>query len=357
VSKKLTINSYRKNYNLHIFSKKDSQKLEDIIFKASNKSFLVIDENVNRLYPHIQNYWDNDKIFVIRACEENKTLEKCSDLIDKLIKKGFKKDHRLVAVGGGVIQDIVAFSSSILYRGVDWIFFPTTLLAQSDSCIGSKTSINFSSTKNLLGTFFPPSEIYCFSNFLDTLSIEDIKSGIGEILHYYFVDRNKNIDLLNRQYNKLLSDRSLLSNHILESLLIKKKMVEIDEFDDNKRRVFNYGHTFGHALEVISEFKVLHGLAVTRGMDIANYVAFRLGMIRESNYRSMKESLKKNIPDYKMKPENIENYMSLLRKDKKSTSTSIRCVLPSSTGFMKLVSIENSNDLSEIIKDYLDKEW
>ena len=125
----------------------------------------------------------------------------------------------------------------------------------------------------MLGTFHPPKEIYCCTDFLSTLSKDDIKSGIGEMLHYFLIDDSVITEELNSSYTKILMEPDLrLEKFILESLAIKKDMIERDEFDRNQRRVFNYGHTFGHAIEAISKYEISHGIAVTLGMDLANYI-------------------------------------------------------------------------------------
>src|SRR5271157_5866279 len=142
--------------------------------------------------------------------------------------------------------DITAFVASILYRGLEWSFFPTTLLAQGDSCIGSKTSINLGDKKNLIGNFYPPSSIYIDTAFLESLETDDIKSGIGEMLHFYYYANSSYIDKLIGNYIHAISNRSTLIEYIRESLSIKKSVIEIDEFDKGERNKFNYGHTFGH---------------------------------------------------------------------------------------------------------------
>ena len=160
VSKKLTINSFRGAYKVEVINKEEEKDLRpSILQNISSNSFLIVDEKLLEIFPFFSDYWDNNSILPIKACEESKTLTQSEIVIKKLIEKGFKRNMTLIALGGGVIQDLTSFISSILFRGVDWIFIPTTLLSQADSCIGSKTSINFHETKNILGTFYPPRKI------------------------------------------------------------------------------------------------------------------------------------------------------------------------------------------------------
>ena len=358
VSKKLKVNSFKGSYEVEIINPKEEKKVRDMIFKElSQSSFLIIDENLINLFPFITQFWSKKNIYPVRASENSKTLRQSEKLIKKLIETGFKKNMKLIALGGGVIQDLTSFVASLIYRGVDWIFVPTTLLSQADSCIGSKTSINFQNTKNLLGTFNPPKKIFSFLSFLETLDSSEIKSGIGEILHYYIVDNSDLIKEIRDKFDDLLINRTLLQKHIEESLAIKKNMVEKDEFDKGPRAIFNYGHTFGHALEVISGFEVSHGQAVTRGMDLANYIALKYSMITIDSFREYRSVLEKNFPVYKLSIKEIKNFISLLRKDKKALSGEIICILPTLNKEMTIFSISDLNRLEKIIYDYLKNFW
>ena len=145
-----------------------------------------------------------------------------------MIEKGFRKNHRLIAVGGGITQDVTAFIASILYRGVQWYFFPTTLLAQGDSCIGSKTSINFGKFKNQVGGFYH-NKIYVDPKFLESLAIKELQSGLGEMAHYFVVSGEEDFERYKRDYPKALKDKDVLRGVIARSLEIKKSYIEIDE--------------------------------------------------------------------------------------------------------------------------------
>tara|TARA_R110002072_G_scaffold32307_4_gene98811 strand:+ start:16079 stop:17134 length:1056 start_codon:yes stop_codon:yes gene_type:complete len=347
---KIDVKSYRSTYTVEFME--DVSGLTPVF---SDNNFILIDSRVKALYPLITKYLRQDRIFVVEATEENKTLEYCQQIISELITRGIKRNYKLVAIGGGITQDITGFISSILYRGIEWDFIPTTLLAQADSCIGSKTSINFSNVKNLLGTFHPPSKIYCCSEFLSTLSKEEIKSGIGEILHYYCVDGNEKAFAMMRDYDEILEDTSLIAEHVYESLRIKKRMIEHDEFDQHERRVFNYGHTFGHAIEGLSGYSVPHGQAVTIGMDMANFISLSLGYIDNKEYATFRDLLQKNMPSYSLRKEQLNRYMSLLGKDKKNVDKSIVCILPHSYGDIRVEKIEDKGQLGKIIESYIER--
>ena len=175
---KMEIKSSLRNYNLSIVD--DFKPVLEKVYHEND--FLIVDEKVYNLFKEkISNSKWNDRLIKIEALEETKSYLALADVIEQLIEGGFKKNNTLIAIGGGITQDVAAFTASILYRGVDWIFFPTTLLAQGDSCIGSKTSINFGKYKNQIGNFYSPREIFVDLKFLETLDEIDLTSGLGEV--------------------------------------------------------------------------------------------------------------------------------------------------------------------------------
>lgn len=315
------------------FTIEDSLSLQ----KTQDNSIYLVDENVYNLFPVIQEMLAGRKILLLECNEENKTINYAQELIQQLLSLGVRRNHTLVAIGGGITQDLVAFISSILFRGVSWQFYPTTLLAQCDSCIGSKSSINFNQNKNILGTFNPPDKIYVCASFLKTLTKSEIMSGIGEMLHYFFNDGWELAQKVADEYDYLISDISKLDFFIWHSLQIKKNIIQQDEFDTDLRHIFNYGHTFGHAIEAITEYAIPHGQAITVGMDIANYISWQKGMIDQIAFNRMHLILQKNLPSFRITQENINDYCKALSKDKKNIGQQLGCILTSGPGKMKKV--------------------
>ena len=348
--KLLEVQSYRGKYSVSFVGTVTG------LSKIEGDCFLLIDKNVNSLYPEFSNSFQN-RVIEIYPDERSKSLGYCAEIIDRLIEMGIKKSSKIVAVGGGITQDISGFISSIIYRGIDWVFFPTTLLAQADSCIGSKTSINFDGAKNLLGTFYPPSQIYCCLEFLHTLDAEDIKSGIGEIIHYYIPENLTYVEALMANYKKILQHptRPHLIPHVYRSLQIKKKMVELDEFDSGPRRLFNYGHTFGHAIETVSDFKIPHGQAVTMGIGLANYVSWKKGLLYPQQKNLIQKLIEENMPDFLIDETNVDDFMTALKKDKKNGPGNITCILLDCTFRLQQFIIEDIDGLRTIILAYFDK--
>jgi 3-dehydroquinate synthase len=319
----------------------------------SANCIFVIDENILKLFStQLSLVSDNGNYVAIVANETNKTMDYAQQVIRKLIALDVRKNNVLVAIGGGITQDIVAFISSILFRGVEWKFYPTTLLAQCDSCIGSKSSINFDQYKNLVGTFNPPSQIFIYSEFLNTLTDLEIKSGIGEMLHYFFSEGIELAQQISNEYVDLLIHPEMLLKFINNSLRIKKNIIEIDEFDTSIRHIFNYGHTFGHAIEAITEYKICHGQAVSIGMDVANYISLKLNMINESQFNQMHAILIKNIPEFKFTSDMIDSYIAALSKDKKNKGNKLGCILTQGPGKLEKFFLNMDTTLKDTFLSY-----
>jgi 3-dehydroquinate synthase len=335
------VNSSIQNYE--VFFKKNI--FEILNKEARNGDIIVIDNIIKNLYPNLLNKISN-KIIAIDANEEQKSYIALVPIINELISSGFKKNNRLIGIGGGITQDVTAFISSIIFRGVKWIFFPTTLLAQGDSCIGSKTSINFKNYKNQIGGFYPPIRIYIDTNFLRTLSKEDMQSGLGEMSHYFVVAGEEEFNEYKLDYNKVGKDPNILKKMILNSLKIKKSYIEIDEYDQKERQIFNYGHSFGHAIESLTDYSVPHGIAVSFGMDIANFVSMKKDFISNSIRNEIRQLLKQIWNGYNIKNINVEKFILALRKDKKNIDDDLQLIL--CKGYGKVFKVAQQVDVNFI---------
>jgi 3-dehydroquinate synthase len=211
--------------------------------------------------------------FFVEAVETNKSLEASPALIEQLRRNGANRSTELVAVGGGIIQDLSAFIASVYMRGLRWTYVPTTVLAMVDSCIGGKSSINVGPYKNLVGTFHPPQQVLIDPEFIQTLPVDQRASGLIEAVKICFCRGEEAFDkhLSFGPSTSMPSDR--LEGLIVNSLLAKKWFIEVDEFDKKERLLLNFGHTFGHAMEGASHFAISHGIAVGLGIECA--IAFQ----------------------------------------------------------------------------------
>ena len=332
---------------------------ETLLNVLKDGDFLIIDNKVKEIYPEwFKDALDEHNFIVIYANEPQKSYQLVEPVINKLIERGFRKNHRLIAIGGGITQDVTAFIASILYRGVEWLYFPTTLLSQGDSCIGSKTSINFGKYKNQVGGFYPPNEIYVDPKFLKSLPLKELKSGLGEMAHYFVVAGVEDFERFKSDYSKALVDEVFLKGLIARSLEIKKSYIEIDEYDKNERQVFNYGHSFGHAIESLTSYNIPHGIAVSFGMDMSNFISMKKGYISFEIRRNSRELFEKIWDGYsnQVKNLNIEKYLNALSKDKKNEGALLGLIL--NKGYGKVFKDFTKNDavFREWIEEYFANE-
>lgn len=294
------------------------------IFSSLNygRLFYFIDENFYHLYKEkLDEFIGNDFKLIIDADEHNKEYGKLTEYFQALIDARFTRKDMLVTFGGGVLQDLSGFIASTLYRGIKWMFFPTTLLAQADSCIGSKTSINFGDSKNLIGSFYPPDQIYIDPTFTQTLTDADFNSGLGEIIKFHILSDRERYPML----TKYLTEGNIRNNQyfheVVESTLaIKRSYFEQDEFDTGIRNLLNYGHCYGHALESVTNFGVAHGEAVLIGMGLANIISLRRGLMSQQVYDELEQVFYPYYPNFNLKAVSIEGLIDYMKKDKKRIS-------------------------------------
>lgn len=317
---------------------------------------IIIDNKIRGLYPDLMEKVREEHVVIgIDADERQKSYQGLIPIIEKLIGCGFRKNHRLIGVGGGITQDVTAFTASIMYRGVEWLFFPTTLLAQGDSCIGSKTSVNFGEYKNQVGGFYPPSRIFIDLSFLDSLPKAELQSGLGEMCHYFVVAGEEDFKRFKREYPSALQDKEVLCGLVARSLEIKKSYIEIDEFDRKERQVFNYGHSFGHAIESLTDYAVPHGIAVSYGMDMANFFSVKLNYLVEETRDEIRELLEKIWDGYVINNLSVEKFANALSKDKKNVGRELRLILCRGYGKVFKIGMQLDGQFMDWLREYFNK--
>jgi 3-dehydroquinate synthase len=350
VSDRISVKSFKHTYDVRF----ESDFAAALREHYRDGDVIVVDATVRKLYAaKLDPILSKSTHIALEPSEDVKSYQGVGPIIQQLIDMGFRKNNRLIAVGGGITQDVTAFAASILFRGVDWIFYPTTLLAQADSCIGSKTSINFGKYKNQLGGFYPPKEIVIDLAFLDTLTELDFRSGMGEMLHYYLVSGEEDFERMRAEYDRAFRDKAVLRGLIHHSLDFKRGYVERDEYDQGPRNVFNYGHSFGHAIEGLTNYRVPHGIAVSFGMDIANTVSAKLGYIDLALRDRMRALLSKNWGVMTLHGVEVDDLVAALRKDKKAVGSQIRVVLTKGLGKMFLTPLDVTDDIRKTLADCL----
>lgn len=237
--------------------------------------------------------------------EASKSLSVAESVYGALIDAGFERGDPLLAFGGGVVGDLAGFVAATYLRGVPLVHVPTTLLAQVDSSIGGKTALNHPKGKNMIGVFYQPAFVVSDVEVLRTLGQRELKDGLAEAIKYGFIWQDGPLSFIEDNVGGLLSaDASLLEPLVAECARIKARIVEIDERDKDLRAILNYGHTFGHALEIATDFAYSHGEAIAIGMSFAAELASKLGMIDGSlAYRHKRVLEEAGLPT---KPEEVD---------------------------------------------------
>ncbi len=307
------------------------------------QSVLLTDEIIHSLYSDFFYGW---RTIVIKSGEENKQQSTIDEVISQLIKYGVDKGTCLIGVGGGVVTDIAGFVASIYMRGLKTGFIPTSLLGMVDACIGGKNGIDVGTYKNMLGTIRQPSFILYDFNFLKTLPDIEWSNGFAEIIkHACIRDYDMFVELEKSSINFYKQHLNGISLLIEKNVLLKSLIVQSDEFESGERKLLNFGHTIGHAMERL--YKLSHGQAVSIGMMCAISISEKLLDFNSENVKRLKELLKiYSLPvSYDFDKEKIiENILF----DKKRSSHEISFILLEEIGKGQIKKIPIS-ELSQLI--------
>ena len=330
-------NDKQENYEIVISDDLFSKLKEDIdLFTSGANRLVVISQKVYKLYKKELNF-DRKEVFVLKDGEIQKNFKNYEKILKKAFDLGLTRKDYIIAVGGGVVGDIAGFAASTYMRGINFVQVSTTLLSMVDSSVGGKTAIDIESGKNIVGAFYQPKKVFININFLKTLDKKQYKSGLGEILKYAFIDKNCGYkqDLFFFEYltlcaDKLIEKETMTLMRVIENcLLFKSSVVNQDEKEAGLRKVLNFGHTLGHALEAYTNYKKFtHGEAVVYGMFFIFAWAYSRGMIAYSYYRMAEDLLiKYGFKGLDLTVYSKEGLIDLMKHDKKATSDKISFIV------------------------------
>jgi 3-dehydroquinate synthase len=315
------------------------------------KNFLFVDKNVDKIYK--EKLWKKDHTLTLIANEQNKTINSSLLVIDLLNNNNFTKKEILISIGGGITQDVTAFARSIFKRGINWTYIPTTLLSMADSCIGAKSAINYGGTKNLIGLFSAPKEVFINTTFLKTLDKRDVLSGYGEIIKLCIVGGEFTIEEFKRvkdlQKGNLLFKIDVL---IKTALIVKNAVITEDEFEINIRKALNYGHTIAHAIEPIVKYKIPHGIAVLIGMFVENCISNEYDYLDLESCNSLNKIIIEYIDQKSLnyfKSVDIKELLLNMKKDKKNELNNISFAVPVAIGHFMILQLKNDKKLIKAI--------
>ncbi len=317
-----------------------------LVGKISNLPYgnlIVTDENVAK--HHLEKF-GGIKSFVIPAGEEHKTLETVHALWKAFLENGLDRKSTVIALGGGVVTDMVGFAASSYMRGIDWIALPTTLLGMVDASLGGKTGFDLPEGKNLIGAFYPPKLIVADARFLSTLPERELISGMAEVVKHGIISDPELFDLCARGMDWVKQNLEAL---VKRAMAVKIKVIEEDPYEKGFRAALNLGHTVGHAVELVSKFELRHGEAIAIGMVVEARYAQKIGLTPQAVVEKIEAALKTlglptKIPDGMPRDEIIK----AMRVDKKKTAKAVRFALPVEIGKVELVEVM---DLEEVIRD------
>lgn len=344
----MQIKSHTKVYDVNL-----CQNFDPVHAIAVDKdTYVVIDQVLYNLYREkLFSDFPEDRLYILEATEEHKVIESALAICEEMTGISAKRNAKLISFGGGIIQDVTGFVANILYRGVHWTFFPTTLLAACDSCIGGKTSLNYKKFKNLLGTFYPPDEVNICTPFFHTLSERDFESGLGEVVKFNVMYGKAGVDRIEKDMDSLLArDPETVLRYVESSLAFKKPFIEEDEFDRGVRVQLNFAHTFGHAFETMSNYDIPHGTAVAMGTIVADHISLKRGWLDEALVLRIEAILKKIIHvDQRHFSVDMGVILSAIHKDKKQTSDQITAVLMKDDMKLQIVHDVTEDEIREAV--------
>ena len=315
-----------------------AEELKQLGYQADQKICIISDSNVAKLYAEtVKNILTKSfpQIFCyeFQAGEASKNTDTVNGVYEFLIQNHFDRHDLMIALGGGVVGDLTGFTAATYLRGIDFIQVPTSLLSQVDSSIGGKTGVDFMQYKNMVGAFYQPKLVYMNLNVLKTLPKDQLVSGFGEILKHGLI-RNHDYFLWMNAYEKeiLALDYNTLEEMVYQSCLIKRDVVERDPKEKGERALLNLGHTIGHAVEKLKDFKLLHGQCVAIGLVAAAYISYQRGLLTEDEYNKIKEGcLLYELPIH---VDGLEEaaVLAATRKDKKMEQGQVKFVLMKGIG-------------------------
>jgi len=337
--KKVRIELGRNSYEVHIGSgllDQTGHLLETNGF--SGRIVMITDYRVKKLYGDALSHRLTGNGFtvttlVIPEGEEQKSLKTAASLYHDLTAGHAERTTPILALGGGVIGDLAGFVAATYLRGVPFVQVPTTLLAQVDSSVGGKVAVDHGQLKNIIGSFYQPHLVISDTDTLKTLPADELANGLAEVIKSAAIRDNTFFTFLEENIKRIqLLDDEALEEIVYQSVRIKGEIVEEDERDLGSRGLLNYGHTIGHAIESVSEFKIGHGQAVAIGMVVAANIANRMGVLDEDELIRLKAIIEKAGLPTTMPKLGIARIMQTMQHDKKVLRDKVRFILLKSIG-------------------------
>jgi 3-dehydroquinate synthase len=333
-------------------------RIRDFLPQNAGKLFLVTTEDVWRLHgSKIRAQFGNGELTVLffPGGEPNKRLAALEQLAEQMSEHGADRKSLVIGFGGGIVTDVSGFLAAVFMRGVPVLQIPTTLLAQVDAATGGKTGVNLRSGKNLIGSFHQPIAVLIDPDVLSTLPEREYRAGLFEVIKCGVIRDRALFDLFFERADEILSlQPELVEQLIAGAVRIKAEVVSADEKEGDLRRILNFGHTVGHALEAETEYtRFLHGEAVAWGMAAATELAAILGMLARTEASRIQDVIFRFGPLPSAGGLDADRLLERLGKDKKTLGGRVHFVLPTAIGQVKIVSDVEAPAIRKAIKETL----
>jgi 3-dehydroquinate synthase len=357
--KEIDVNQESVNYKIYISNNFDGLNACFDEHKINDKLLIISDKKV---WDHFGNEFEskilNKKLFnyIIPGGEKYKSLDTINAIYDKCIEFDFSRSSAIIALGGGVIGDIAGFAASTFMRGIRLVHVPTTIIADVDSSVGGNVGVNYKNIRNIIGAFYHPTLIYINTSTLKTLDRGQIISGVAEVIKYAVLFDREFFNYLGENMNGLLSLESDKLNYVIRKCIgYKLKAIENDMYDGRENQLLNFGHTVGHAIEVISKYSMHHGEAVALGMMFETALSRISNILPENDMLDIFKLIKKaGLGEYF--DLNSNNSISeILKHDKKAERGNIRFIIPERIGHASIASgikEEKIIDTIQLLNEY-----
>jgi 3-dehydroquinate synthase len=356
-----------RSYKIHIGHAKsgDLAKTIDQLTPAPSKMVVVYDHRIEAIALRMASELGVERssgcLVEVPSGEESKSILHLEHLWKRLLHCGADRKTILIAVGGGVIGDLAGFAAATWNRGIRFVQVPTTLLAMVDSSVGGKTGINLPEAKNVIGSFWQPTMVWSDVSSLQSLPTREFRSGLAEVVKYGVILDSEFFEYLEYQADAIMSrDADALTEIIRRSCILKARIVAEDEWETTGRRaILNYGHTFGHAIESLTEYgTLLHGEAVSIGMSMAGHLAASLQRWPEQSLDRQDRLLERfglptQIAVDLRRSFTVDRMIQAMMHDKKNTYGKLNLVLPSRLGAVEIVSDAPIDRVRELISVHL----
>ncbi|WP_025764140.1 3-dehydroquinate synthase [Dyadobacter tibetensis] len=322
---------------------------------AYSKVLVIADQHTKKhCYPMVKPALPKHQLVVVVAGEENKNLSSCEKIWEAMTESELDRHALVINLGGGVIGDMGGFCAAVYKRGIDFIQVPTTLLSQVDASVGGKLGIDFQGFKNHIGVFNIPNRVLIDPVFLKTLPERELRSGFAEVVkHCLIADAVKWSQIRTVDF-----ERQKWPDLIAHSVGIKKKVVEQDPTEKGLRKILNFGHTLGHAVEThflgkSPTEKLFHGEAIAVGMIMESYLAFSLKMIDQALLTQVEEFIFSTYGKVDIRSEDVEPILALTRQDKKNKGKEIRFSLLNGAGSCAYDVVISTSQMRKAIDYYM----